>query len=359
MDQPVAGLILHRGEVKRGDFVVGARVNLEVDEDRRWDIRRNHTATHILHRELRKHMGPHVTQQGSLVAPDRLRFDFSHGQAVSDDLLATIERAINETILINQPVSVEFMPKVEATKKGAMALFGEKYGDIVRTIRIGDEENPYSFELCGGLHVRATGDIGLFNFTNEEAVGAGLRRVEAVTGRRAYALAAERDGLLNRLGNQLNAPIAETESKLVSILTENKALQKEITALRRERAKSQFEVMIGQMQEISGVTFIATQVEGADMESLREMTDWFRDRVETGVAVLAATSGERVILIVAVTEDLIKQGLDAGDLVGKVAKVMGGGGGGRPALAQAGGRDISKLPQALAEVPSIIEQSLS
>jgi alanyl-tRNA synthetase len=206
--------------------------------------------------------------------------------------------------------------------------------------------------------VKATGDIGLFYFTSEEAVGAGLRRVEAVTGRQAYTLMVERAGLLNRLGNKLNAPIVETETRLMSVLAENKALHKEISILRRERAKSQFEELLGRLQEVSGVTFVAAQVEGADMEGLREMADWFRDRVDTGVAVLAAANGDRVILIVAVTKDLIKRGIHAGDLVGKVAKIVGGGGGGRPTLAQAGGRDLSKLPQALAAVPGIIEQSM-
>jgi alanyl-tRNA synthetase len=359
MSQPATGLIIHRGLIEKGDFVAGNRVNLEVDDQRRWDIRRNHTATHILHKELRRHIGSHVTQQGSLVAPDRLRFDFSHGQSVSDDLLAAIEQSINETILSNQPVSIEFMPKVEATRRGAMALFGEKYGDVVRTIRIGDENEPYSFELCGGLHVEATGDIGIFNFTSEEAVGSGLRRVEAVTGRQAYKLVSERRNLLDRLAKRLNSPVVETENKVASILTENKALQKEMIAIRREQAKNQFESLLGRMEDAAGVSFIATEVRGADAEVLREMADWFRDRVDSGVSVLAATNDNRVILVVAVTEDLTKRGLHAGNIVGKVAKILGGGGGGRPTLAQAGGRDVSKLTQALESVPGIIEESLN
>lgn len=358
MAQPITGLILHIGKILRGDIYPGDRIYLEVDDDRRWDIRRNHTATHILHRELRNHIGAHVTQQGSLVAPDRLRFDFSHNQAVSPELLAAIEKAINETILSNQPVTIEYMPKGEAINRGAMALFGEKYGQVVRTIRIGDETDPYSFELCGGLHVKATGDIGLFQFTNEEAIGAGLRRVEAVTGRQSYDLAVERADLLGRIGEQLNVQVAETETRLETILAENKTLRRELSRLRKEQAKGQFKDIMGRVQEVDGVRFVAAQVEDTDMQGLREMADWFRDAVASGVAVLGGINDDRVLLIVAVTEDLTGRGLHAGDLVGQVARIVGGGGGGRPTLAQAGGRDTTKLPKALAAVPDIIAQNL-
>jgi alanyl-tRNA synthetase len=192
MVKPVAGLVIHRGKVIAGELASGQVVRLFVDDDRRQAIRRHHTATHILHRELRRHLGQHVAQAGSLVAPDRLRFDFTHGDAVDHQVLASIERDINETILANHPVQIAFMGQKEAIGKGAMALFGEKYGDIVRTIKIGEDKEPYSFELCGGLHVSSTGDIGLFHFTREEAVGAGVRRVEAVAGKAAQAYVAER-----------------------------------------------------------------------------------------------------------------------------------------------------------------------
>jgi alanyl-tRNA synthetase len=359
MRRPVNGLIVHVGPVVRGEISVGELATLQVDNQRRWDIRRNHTATHILHRELRSALGPHVTQQGSLVAPDRLRFDFSHGEAVADEELARIESAVNDAILANRPVSVEHMPQKEAIQQGAMALFGEKYGDVVRTIKIGDQQRPYSFELCGGLHVHATGDIGFFRFTAEEAVGAGLRRVEAVTGRHAQLLAQERLDTLDRVSRRLNATPAEVESRVETVLAENKGLQKEVARLRRQQALADFRRLLDEMSQVDGIPLMLAQVEVADMEALREMADWFRDSVPTGVAVLAAVEDGRVLLLAAVTEDLVPRGVKAGDIIGKVARTVGGGGGGRPTLAQAGGRHPEKVPEALAAVPEIVHQALA
>jgi alanyl-tRNA synthetase len=358
MRRPVNGLITHVGQVERGAISVGQYAGLHVDDQRRWDIRRNHTATHILHRELRAELGSHVTQQGSLVAADRLRFDFSHGEAVDDQKLAQIEGAINAAILANQAVSVEHMPQKEAIGHGAMALFGEKYGDVVRTIKIGDEKKPYSFELCGGLHVRATGDIGFFRFTTEEAVGAGLRRVEAVTGRQAQILIRDDLDKLHRVSRRLNTSSDELEARLDAVLAENKNLQKDISQLQRKQARAQFESLLGDMKEVDGLQLMAAQVEVGDMDGLREMADWFRSSVESGVAVLSAVSDGRVILVVAVTEDLVKRGVKAGALVGQVAKLVGGGGGGRPTLAQAGGKEPDKLPGALEAVPEMVRQAL-
>ncbi|MCI0575910.1 MAG: alanine--tRNA ligase, partial [Chloroflexi bacterium] len=357
--RPAPGVIVHAGQVVRGEVAVGQVAQLEVDDERRWNIRRNHTATHILHRELRARLGKHVTQQGSLVAPDRLRFDFSHTEAVDEAMLGEIEETINETILANRPVNIEYMPQKEAVSAGAMALFGEKYGDIVRTIKIGDPDKPYSFELCGGLHVSETGDIGLFYFTGEEAVAAGIRRVEAVTGRGALAYVNERLAALERVAQRLNAPVAEVETRLEALLAENRALQKEVAQLRRNQAKSQMDGLLASMQQVNGVSLVAARVEVADMDGLREMADWFRDRVPSGVAVLAAVKDEKPMLVVAVTEDLVQRGVRADALVRDVAGIVGGGGGGRPTLAQAGGRDASKLPQALAAVPGLVEKALS
>ncbi len=356
--QPVPGLIVHAGTIEAGRIDVGALARLEVDDERRWDIRRNHTATHLLHRELRAKLGKHVTQQGSLVAPDRLRFDFSYGQALDRETLEEIERAINDAILANQPVTVEYMAQREAIEGGAMALFGEKYGDIVRTIRIGDRQQPYSFELCGGLHVNATGDIGFFLFTGEEAVGAGLRRVEAVTGRGAEALVRQRLAELEQIAEVLNAQPSEVTTRLESLQAENKALQKELARFRRGTAREQFESLLGQMESVDGIQLMSGVVEAADMDGLREMADWFRDRVESGVAVLGAVKDGRPILVVAITQDLVERGLRAGDLVGQVARLVGGGGGGRPTLAQAGGKDPNKLPGAIEAVPGLVREAL-
>lgn len=357
--RPVIGLVVHLGRVVSGRVQPGDSVYLEVDDERRWDIRRNHTATHILHRELRRHLGHHVAQAGSLVAPDRLRFDFSHNQAVDAPTLTAIEAAINQTILHNLPVLVGFMGQKEAITGGAMALFGEKYGDIVRTIKIGDSGRPYSFELCGGLHVDETGDIGLFHFTGEESVAAGVRRVEAVTGRAAQQYVTDRLQLLDRLSRKVNAPVGELEGRLEHLLTENKSLEKEVENLRRQLLLTQFEAVLAQVQTVAGVSLLVAQFDGADMDSLRYLADRFRERVGSGVAMLAAVKDDRPVLTAVVTKDLVGRGVNAGNLVREAAKIVGGGGGGRPDLAQAGGKDAIKLSEALAMVPQWLARTLS
>ncbi|MEM7117282.1 MAG: DHHA1 domain-containing protein, partial [Chloroflexota bacterium] len=357
----VDGLIVHVGEMVEGEMSVGQLAQLEVDNGRRGDIRRNHTATHILHQELRDHLGTHVTQAGSLVAPDRLRFDFSHGQAVDAKTLSAIERDINEAIIANMPVSVAHMGQEEAIGMGAMALFGEKYGDIVRTINIGDAPagESYSFELCGGLHVGETGEIGAFRFVNETAVAAGVRRVEAVTGRGVQALIDERFGLLDRLSRKLNTPMGEMEKRVESLLADNRALQKELEKLQREAAKGQFDTLISQIQEVDGVKVLAVQVDVANADGLREMADWFRDKVGSGTAVFGSVINGKPLFVATATDDVIKRGVKAGNVVRDVAKIVGGGGGGRPNMAQAGGRDASKIGEALAAVAGIVEAALN
>ncbi len=358
--KPVAGMIVHVGEVASGEWRSGQSVKLVVDNGRRWDIRRNHTATHLLHRELRAHLGKHVTQAGSLVAPDRLRFDFTHDEAVDRRTLAQIEADINEAILANYPVAVTHMGQEEAIGKGAMALFGEKYGDIVRTIKIGSAppEESYSFELCGGLHVRETAEIGLFRFVSEGASAAGVRRVEAVTGHGAQTFVAERLDVLETAAHKLNAPPNELPARLDNLLAEHRALQKELEKLQRQSARSQFEALLGQVQPVNGVNVLAAQVDVADVDGLREMADWFRDKVGSGTAVLATVLNDKPLIVATVTEDLIKRGLKAGDLVREVAKMVGGGGGGRPNMAQAGGRDASKLEGALTAVAGLVEKAI-
>ncbi len=358
--KPLNGLVVQVGEVVQGKFSLNQPVHLQVDDVRRSDIRRNHTATHILHQELRDRLGTHVTQAGSLVAPDRLRFDFTHDHGVDHNTLAEIEGKINEAILANYPVEIEYMGQKEAIGMGAMALFGEKYGEIVRTVQIGqgDASSPYSFELCGGLHVSETNDIGLFRFTSEGAVSAGVRRVEAVTGRAARQLIAERLNLLDRLAGQLNVPVFELESRVETLQAEQKAAQKRIEQMQQKLATFQFDSIMAQTQEVAGVKLLTAQVEGVEVDGLRQMADRFRDNVGSGTAVLATVNNGKPIIIAAVTKDLIPRGIKAGDIVRDVAKVVGGGGGGRPDMAQAGGKDASKLPEALALVPKLIEAAL-
>lgn len=356
--RPVPGLVIHIGEVAEGTIRTGEEATLSVDNARRSGIRGNHTATHILHHELRKHLGNHVLQAGSLVAPDRLRFDFTHDKAVKPKVLAKIEADINEAILQNYPVGIEYMGQNEAIESGAMALFGEKYGDIVRTVQIGEGGN-YSFELCGGLHVAETSDIGPFRFTGESAVAAGVRRVEAVTGRVAQTLIADRLNLLDRISRKLNTPVGELEARIEGLMAEQKALQKELAFVRRQGLMGQFDSLMVNMQKVGDTNVLTAVIEGADSDNLRQMMDRFRDRAKSGVAVLGTVQKERPVLMVAVTDDLIKRGLKAGDLVWTLAKMVGGGGGGRPHMAQAGGRDASKLPEAIAAVPGLVEEALS
>ncbi|MCA9924576.1 MAG: alanine--tRNA ligase, partial [Anaerolineales bacterium] len=358
--KPLNGLIVHVGEIVQGHFEVGRLVKLQVDNERRGDIRRNHTATHILHKELRDALGTHVTQAGSLVAPDRLRFDFTHDSAVDKTTLTHIESAINDAIAANYPIHVEFMGKNEAIANGAMALFGEKYGDIVRTIQIGaDGKRPYSFELCGGLHVSETNDIGMFRFTSEGAVSAGVRRVEAVTGRGARELVVDRLNILDNLSGSLNVPVQELSTRLEALQNENRSLQKKIDRMQQQLAAVQFDAILAQTQEVAGVRVLIAKVDGVDVDGLRQMADRFRDKVGSGTAVLATVKNDKPLIIAVVTKDLIPRGVKAGDLVREVAKMVGGGGGGRPDLAQAGGRDAGKLSEALDAVPGLVEKALS
>ena len=362
--RPVAGLIMHSGVVVAGEIKEGEVVTLEVDRERRADIRRNHTATHLLHRELRAHLGKHVAQAGSLVAPDRLRFDFTHDQALGREALGRIEAAINRAVLANYPVNIAYMGQKEAIAAGAMALFGEKYGDIVRTVTVADpapgkESLPYSFELCGGLHVSETGEIGLFRFVTEEAVGAGVRRVEAVTGRGAYEFVTDRLNLLDRLASKLNTPVVELENRLETLLEHDRSQERELDAANRRLARGQFDVLLGGVMKVRDVTVLAAKVEAQSVERLREMTDWFRDREKSGVVVLGMISDGKPVIVASVTDDLIARGVKAGNIVREVAGIVGGSGGGRPNLAQAGGHHPEKLGDALAAVAGLVEAALN
>jgi alanyl-tRNA synthetase len=357
---PLSGLVVHRGKVATGRAKAGDPAVVSVDAERRWDIMRNHTATHLLHHELRAVLGDHVLQQGSLVAPDRLRFDFSHPSMVTPEQLAAIEHQVNQVILRNLAVNPGHTTLQDAKERGAMALFGEKYGDVVRTIRVGGESQPYSLELCGGTHVNRTSEIGLFHLVSEGSVGANLRRVEAVTGRQAQALAQERLRTLDRAAASLNAAPAEVDDRVEALLEELGAAQREAAQLQRALARVTFErLMESCVQQVAGVPVLAATVDHVTADSLREIADWFRDRVGTGVAALGAVMNGRPLLIVAVTPDLVERGLRAGDLARPAAALIGGGGGGKPTLAQAGGKDVARLPEAIALVPRLVGESLA
>ncbi len=359
MRLPVPGLIVHVGRVVEGRPQVKDAAWALVDFERRMDVARNHSATHLLHSELRYILGEHVQQAGSLVAPDRLRFDFTHGGMLTQEELDAVEQSVNDAILANYPLEAQQTSYQEAVSGGAMALFGEKYGEHVRVVRIGDPGDPFSQELCGGTHVFQTGDIGLFRIVTETSVGAGVRRIEAVTGRAAQQLVQRRLGVLDRAGTHLGCPPEDVERAVLRLMGEVHDLQKETAELRRELARMEFEVVLQQVQDVAGVQVLAAQVKAGDVDMLREMTDWFRNRLGSGVIVLGAVISDKPSLVAAVTPDLVERGLKAGAIVQQVARVVGGGGGGRPTLAQAGGRDASRLDEALAQVVRLVGQVMA
>jgi len=356
---PIPGLIVHQGRVEVGSLQVGQRVEAIVDAERRWDIMRNHTATHLLHRALHVVLGEHALQQGSLVAPDRLRFDFTHLSAVTPDELTEIERFINAAIRSDYTVTWKYLPFAEAQKAGAVALFGEKYGDVVRMVTVGEGEVPrrgyFSRELCGGTHLQRTGQIGFLVIVSESSIGAGLRRIEAVTGRGAEAWVRDTVARLQQTADVLGSAPGELVTKAERLIEQLDAQRKEIARLRRELARRQVDVLVSQVQQVNGVQVVAGQVDVADADGLREMTDWIRQRLGSAVVVLGAVIEERPQLVAAVTPDLVERGYHAGRLVNAVAELVGGRGGGRPNLAQAGGRDASRLPGALSRVPELLE----
>lgn len=357
--RPAAGIIVHAGEVVHGEPKVGETTIARVDVQRRQDIMRNHTATHLLHAELHAVLGPHARQAGSLVAPDRLRFDFTHPEAIPAEQLERIEAGVNQAILGNHRLTILYKPLQQAIAEGAMALFGEKYGETVRNITIGDAE-PFSNELCGGTHVDETGDIGIFLITSESSAAAGIRRIEAVTGRKAYELIQRRFRALKHTANFLATAPEDIPTKVQGLVEDLSEAHKQAVALRRELAAAEFIRHLDRVPTIAGIPVLTTNLADADADTLRLMTDRFRQRYSSGVAVLASVGSDgRPILIAAVTEDLVKRGLHAGELVKFAAQPLGGGGGGRPTLAQAGGKDASKLEQALASVNDWVKQKLS
>jgi alanyl-tRNA synthetase len=345
-------LIVHRVTVGQGQLREGEEVAVTVESARRQGLRQHHTGTHLLHAALRKVLGTHVAQAGSLVAPDHLRFDFSHGASVKDRELETIESLVNEQVQANIVVSPAEMDLQEALRSGAMALFGEKYGDRVRVIRIGD----FSTELCGGTHLDATGQIGLFKVTDEGAVASGVRRIEAVTGEPALAHVAREEAALRESAGLLKIPPLELPRRLAALLEEQKRLEKQLASLEGRLARNQAQDLASTARQVAGVPVLAARLDGLDPDGLRGVVDTLRDRLPSGVIVLGSASEGKVSLVAAVSKDLMKR-FPAGRLVQEIAKMVGGGGGGRPDLAQAGGKDASKLDEALAAVAGWVERA--
>jgi alanyl-tRNA synthetase len=337
------GVIGHRGVVREGVLAVGDRVRLRIDVARREAARLNHSATHLLHAALRHRLGEHVKQAGSLVTPERLRFDFSHHKPVDESALRDIEDETNAHVRANAEVWSEEMPYDEAIKAGALAFFGDKYGDRVTVVRMGD----FSVELCGGTHVRRTGDIGVVKIRDESGVAAGVRRLEAATGAGALELIRRQEGLLAEISDLLKTGEDEAKGRLEKLLAEKRELEKRIAELQGKLAGGASRDVLADARHVDGITVLATRVEGLDDKGLREMADRLRDRIKSGVVVLGAAQGERALLLAAVTKDLTGR-FHAGNIIKQLAPLVGGGGGGRPDFAQAGGKDPARLDEALA-----------
>ena len=345
-----AQLIVHRVSVTQGRFRESEEVAVSVESARRQGLRLHHTGTHLLHAALRKILGTHVTQAGSLVAPDHLRFDFSHPSSVRDREIEQVEEVVNEQVQANIVVSPAEMDLQEALRRGAMALFGEKYGDRVRVVRIGD----FSTELCGGTHLDATGQIGLFKVTSEGAVASGIRRVEAVTGSAALRHVGQEEAALREAAGLLRIPPLELPRRLQKLIDEQKQLEKQLAQLEARLARSRAQELVSVAREVAGVPVLAVRVDGLDPDGLRAVLDAVRERLGSGVICLGGVTDGKVNLVASVSKDLTGR-FQAGKLIQEVARMVGGGGGGRPDMAQAGGKDPSKLEAALALVPQWVE----
>jgi alanyl-tRNA synthetase len=355
--RPAAGVIIHIGTVEKGSPKLGDMAVAKVDMKRRMDTMRNHTATHLLHAQLHKHLGDHARQAGSLVSPDRLRFDFTHPEAIPADVLEAIEYDVNQDILANYPVSIVERSRQEAIDEGAMALFGEKYGERVRTVTVNPSQR-ISYELCGGTHVSQTGYIGTFIIVSEGSAAAGIRRIEAVTGHAAYDLIHERNRALKKTAHLLNSSINEVPVKVIGLQDSLDDAHKEINRLRSEGAADEFNKKLENVPLVKDVPVLTAVFQDTEIENLRQMCDLFRQKYPSGVVVLGSVINEKPMIICAVTDDLVKRGLNAGNIVRAAAEVIGGSGGGRPNLAQAGGKLPEKINEAMDKVIPLIQQTL-
>jgi alanyl-tRNA synthetase len=352
--QKIGASFAHVGVLEKGELRGGDVVSAQVDEERRKAIALNHSATHLLHAALRKVLGKHVEQKGSLVAADRLRFDFSHTQALSPDELRQVEDLVNSEIRENAPVETRVMALDEAKAAGAMSLFGEKYDSDVRVLSIGE----FSMELCGGTHVQRAGDIGLFKITGESGVAAGVRRVEALTGRGAYEWVVHTDQVLRDIAAMLRGSREDVDEKVRELVERSRRLEKEVQQLKSKLASDHGGDLSTSAKDIGGIKVLAAQIDGADVRSLRDALDRLKDKLGSSVIVLASVQEGKVLLVAGVSEDLVDR-IKAGEIAGLVAARVGGRGGGRADFAQAGGAQPENLAAALAGVESLVRSRLS
>ena len=348
-------VIMHFGKVSEGTVRLGDTVEANVDPKRREDTARNHTATHMLHAALREVLGPHVRQAGSLVAPDRLRFDFSHVQPVTDEELWQVQHLVNEKIRQNSGVHRDEDTYSSAIQRGALAFFGDRYGERVRLIEIANGDT-FSFEVCGGTHVHHTGEVGSVYILGESSIGAGMRRLEAVSGRAAERLVWERFNREDGLASTLNTTPPELGNAVQRIQDENDDLRRQLATLERQNTLQAAEILLDSKQDINGVSVLSARTEASNADSMREISDWLRDKMGSGIVVLGAVINDRPTISVGITRDLVDGGADARDYARDLGRIIGGGGGGRPDMAQAGGRNADKLDEAIAAAADIVRQ---
>ena len=352
---PVAGLIVHRGVVEAGDMSLGELVTARVDVSRRLDAARNHSGTHLLHASLRSVLGPHVRQAGSLVTPDRLRFDFSHVGPLSPEEQLSVQNMANAKVRDNLEVSTQESTYAEAVRDGALAFFGDRYGDTVRVVRMSNGD-AFSVEVCGGTHVGATGQVGTMFVLGESGIGGGMRRIEAVTGRGAEQLFVEQATRLEALARRLQTPVVDLESRLETFIQDTEELRRRLATLERGSLRSEAEVLLEGVQDVEGVKVVTGRTSANSAEAMREMGDFIKTRLPSAVICLGAVVNGNPLMVTMVTPDLVDRGLHAGNIVRDAARVMGGGGGGQPEMAQAGGRQADKLEDALRRVTELVRE---
>jgi len=350
--KPYEDLIVHRGRLRKGTLKVGDTVLARVDEESRGDTARHHTATHLLHATLRYVLGDHVKQAGSLVAPDRLRFDFSHYAALTDRELNRIEELVNDYIIENHPVETAVMDVDQAVASGAMALFDEKYADKVRVVTVKD----VSKELCGGTHTHASGDIGVLKIISEVGIAAGVRRIEAVAGRHAYRAFKGEEQRIVDIAQMLKASESDVVARVERLVAQVKSLEKEIDQFKHKLQSSQADDVVGGAQVINGIKVLAKRVDGMDPKDFRDFGDKLREMLDSGILALGSVKDGKVSLIVMVTKDLTNR-FHAGRIIKEMAGILGGTGGGKPELAQSGGKDPAKLDAALGALYTITKKA--
>ena len=366
---PVAGLIVHRGKVAEGDIALGDAITAQVEAERRLDASRNHSGTHLLHAALRSILGPHIRQAGSLCDTGRLRFDFNHVGAMTPDEQLAVQSLANRKIRENLAVTAHETTYADAVREGALAFFGDRYGDVVRVVRMagsGSDSNsdghehadPFSFEVCGGTHVHATGQVGTLVVLGESSIGGGMRRIEAVTGRAAEELVVQQSATLQAISQKLQAPVHELEARLDAYMADTDALRRRLAETERVGRRAEAESLLGRVRDVDGVKLVASVTSANNVESMREMGDYLKQKLDSVVVALGAVIEGSPMIVTMVTPDLVSRGLHAGNIARNSAKLMGGGGGGRPEIAQAGGRQPDRLGAALDAVSGLVRDAL-